>query len=170
MRRRWMLPLVPIVVLLGGTLPLRGQTGSTEPPEKPAKSSWWPSWMGFGGKSEPKPAEDKNAGKKGPPGPRIDVAAARARETAEWQRRDKVCLALRAIALETNDEDLAQKVDQLEQRIWSLYQQRLTELSSGNLGTGELPVGQPAAPRSRTPAAASPARAGGSGRSTVQED
>jgi hypothetical protein len=49
-------------------------------------------------------------------------------EFAAWERRVGVCLRLRQIALETNDEGLMRQADDLEQRANALYQARASAL------------------------------------------
>jgi hypothetical protein len=46
------------------------------------------------------------------------------KEQAKFFRRQKVCLRLRDIAQETNDQELERQADLLEQRAWYIYEQR----------------------------------------------
>lgn len=65
-----------------------------------------------------------------PPGalPAEFVQAALKAEYEAWERRVGVCLRLRQIALDTNDEALMRQADELEQRASALYQARVSVL------------------------------------------
>jgi hypothetical protein len=56
------------------------------------------------------------------------VQAALKAESEAWERRVGVCLRLRQIALDTNDEALMRQADELEQRTNALYQARASAL------------------------------------------
>ena len=56
------------------------------------------------------------------------VQAALKAEYEAWERRVGVCLRLRQIALEGNDEALMRQADELEQRANALYQARVSAL------------------------------------------
>lgn len=82
--------------------------------------NWLTRWWPFGGKSE----EKKDAPlKDAAPAPE-SAGAVRARELAALQRRQAVCLKLKEIAIQTNDEALMQKAERLDQLAWRVYEQR----------------------------------------------
>jgi hypothetical protein len=62
------------------------------------------------------------------------AARQRAQEEAALLRRQAVCLKLRMIAAQTNDDELRRKADQLDQRAWNAYVQRTAHLPTGNAG------------------------------------
>ena len=57
----------------------------------------------------------------------VVVSALRAEQEA-WDRRMSVCLKLRQVAMEANDESLMRQVDDLERQATSLYNARATAL------------------------------------------
>lgn len=85
-------------------------------------------------KPAPKPDKDKEPDKKrDAPAPRPSAqaeAAANLRrlEEAKLHRRQDVCLRLREIARETNDDDLERRAIQLDQRAWEVYLERTARL------------------------------------------
>ena len=98
-------------------------------PEKPGLVSRW-----FGG-SDPKPDSEKTFADVparppvifGPLDPAVLAEALRAEQDA-WQRRMDVCLKLKQIALDQNDEPLARQADELERQATALYHQRTARL------------------------------------------
>jgi hypothetical protein len=101
------------------------------PADTPAESGWklgWP-FRWFGGK---KPEAKKPAPKE--PAPKVEdtepqkalqsAAARLEHEMAELKRRQDVCDKLRTIGIQTGDEALVRRAEQLDQRAWALYQQR----------------------------------------------
>jgi hypothetical protein len=62
-----------------------------------------------------------------PLAPEIAAAALQAEQEA-WERRMSVCLKLRHVALEANDEDLMRQVDDLERQATTLYNARTSAL------------------------------------------
>ena len=98
-------------------------------PEKPGLVSRW-----FGG-SDSKPDSEKTFADVparppviiGPLDPAVLAAALRAEQDA-WQRRMDVCLKLKQIALDRNDEPLARQADELERQATALYHQRTARL------------------------------------------
>ncbi len=56
--------------------------------------------------------------------PSLSPATRLALAQADLVRRQEVCQKLREIALETGDDDLARKADQLDQRAWDAFVQR----------------------------------------------
>lgn len=60
--------------------------------------------------------------------PAETVQAALKAESEAWERRVGVCLRLRQIALDKNDEALMRQADELEQRANALYQARASAL------------------------------------------
>src|SRR5207245_2565264 len=86
----------------------------------------------------PAPTRDaKKADRKGtkPPeapvkaAPAVDEAAQqRNREEAAYLRRLAVCDKLKQIAYQTNDEKLQRQAEQLDERVWEVYSQRIANL------------------------------------------
>lgn len=155
MRRRLVYALTTIV--------LAGAAQTARAAEPAAGKSWLPSWMAFG-KKETKPAEP--AAK--PP------SISPAKEKAEWLRRVAVCDRLRAVAVQTNDEELARKADALDQRAWEIYRARTAQAAGGSRGVDELVLdrhlGADARLPARGPAAGNASRALGLNRTTAREE
>jgi hypothetical protein len=85
-----------------------------------SKPSWFQRLWPFHKKKAPPPAPTV----KGPSA--VETAAAvRAREKAAYLRRIAVCDNLRAIAVQTNNNELYRKADQLDQRAFAIYKQHL---------------------------------------------
>ena len=85
--------------------------------------SWWSRLWGRG---QPAPAQKESSGKaevKAPP-----VIPSREKEI--WMRRAEICQKLREIALSNNDDALLRKADQLDQRAWETYMQRISKVRS----------------------------------------
>ncbi|MFL5243549.1 MAG: hypothetical protein ACJ8FY_15700 [Gemmataceae bacterium] len=90
--------------------------------------------------SEKKPASDldgksaKKTDKKGDkPAPKPVarvVASERGKEEANWLRRVDACAALKRIAEETNDLELLDQAEKLDERAWTIYQERTAQLQS----------------------------------------
>lgn len=55
------------------------------------------------------------------PAPVVSTGNRLLKAQGDWQRRQEVCLRLREIAFANNDEDLARKADQLDQRAEDAY-------------------------------------------------
>ncbi len=93
-------------------------------------SSWLPRIFA---PATPKADVDKVADKDDAPkvGPSVDRSAARAakKAKADWLRRVEVCDKLRGIAMESGDDELMAKVEELERRAWDVY------LAATNAGT-----------------------------------
>ncbi len=93
-----------------------------------------------------KPAKEPDADKKADapaprPSARAEIAAqVRALEQAKLRRRQDVCLRLREIARDTQDEELERKALQLDQLAFEVYQERILRLAGG--ASGEEPLGQ----------------------------
>jgi hypothetical protein len=66
-----------------------------------------------------------------PPSQVDTAAAAREQELQDLLRRQKVCLQLMQIALETNDVELLRKAEQLDERARAIYAERTAHLPSG---------------------------------------
>src|SRR5262249_59484604 len=130
---------------------------------KTTTSTWYNSWFG---------AKDKEADKKTSPRAGKDLKAEgtaakappktdrstgdRAREQATLLRRLAVCDQLRLIATQKNDDDLLRLAEQLDERVWEVYTQRVAQLPAAPAGTGtpDLDWGKP--PRSAGPSGEAP--------------
>jgi hypothetical protein len=106
-------------------------------------------WYGhlFFSNDKPAPApapvpvrNDKKADRKGTKSPEapakvapvVDEAAQqRNREEAAYLRRLAVCDKLKQIAYQTNDEKLQRQAEQLDERVWEVYSQRIANLPVG---------------------------------------
>jgi hypothetical protein len=62
------------------------------------------------------------------PSPGERLAHEQERLKKAFSRRVQVCLRLREIAMETDDQELGQKADELEARAWSIYCQQAAKL------------------------------------------
>jgi hypothetical protein len=108
-------------------------------PADQGSGNWFTRWFGLGKKAPEKKAEDKVAKNDRPPPTKTELLQAaaiqRGREEAALVRRQEVCLKLRTIAVQTRDEDLRRKADQLEEQVWNTYLQRTAHLAGGDAGT-----------------------------------
>lgn len=131
---------VTLALLLG----LAGPVLAAEPPDTATKAaggsasgsgSWWSSW--FGHKEQPEDKKASSAAEKPatPPAPAETAATIRQREYDAYWRRNDVCLRLKQAAQLAGDDEQMHRIEQLEDRIWAVYQQRLANLSGG--GTSE---------------------------------
>jgi hypothetical protein len=88
-------------------------------------------------KPDPKPEKPEKPADKPPKPASRPIPDApekvRAREQAAWIRRQQVCDRLKEIAEKSNDQELLQTVDTLEQRSWNLYLQRTANLPAGRV-------------------------------------
>ena len=95
----------------------------------PKPKAWWEGWFS----PAAKPPEKKHGDAEPPPtGPSpVELAAAgRQRERADLDRRWEVCDRLMEIAVRTNDEAMQTQIEQLRDRAWDVYQQRIAALSA----------------------------------------
>jgi hypothetical protein len=112
-------------------------------------------------KPAPKPDKEQVANKKADaPAPRASAqaeiaASVRAREKANLLRRQEVCLRLREIARETQNEELERKALQLDQLAFEVYKERTARLAGGDSDEDQLeqqlPTGTSAASRLTAP-------------------
>lgn len=134
MRRLWR--GIALALLLGVAAPVL----ATEPldlakkkaADKTASSgSWWSSW--FGRKERPEDKKTSAAPEKPTPqlSPAESVARLRQREEDAYWRRNEVCLRLKQLAQQAGDEEQVQRIEQLEERNFSIFQQRLASLENG---------------------------------------
>ncbi len=115
--------------LTAGALAPAAAADPAKPEEKPGLMS---RWLGGSGK---KPETEKTFADVpdrppvvvGPLDPAVLAEALRAEQDA-WQRRMDVCLKLRKIALQLDDDRLAQQADELERQATALYHQRTARL------------------------------------------
>jgi hypothetical protein len=129
-----------VVVALNGVLllSLAAVGRAAEPQDNDAAApsgGWFTRWFSFGKQAPEKKAAEKS--KEATPAPTkamlLQAAAAqRAQEEAALLRRQGVCLKLRLIAAQTNDDELRRKADQLDQRAWNSYVQRTAHLPTGD--------------------------------------
>lgn len=117
--------------------------GATEPSydgqaARPGSSSWLSRWLPGKKADEGKPRSEKEPEKvvEKPARPSAD----RAREEADYFRRVDVCLRLQQIAEETQDQELQRLVEQLDRRVFALYQERLKRLPASPAFTSDEQV------------------------------
>ena len=102
----------------------------------PKPKAWWDGWF----TPAVKPVEKKSETAPTPAGPSpVELAAAaRQREKTAYFRRAKVCDQLMAIADQNNDEAMQAQIEQLKDRAWDLYQQRISAMpAAGPLSEDE---------------------------------
>lgn len=130
--------------------------------DKQAASGNWLTRL-FGGKAKtPEPKKDA------PKQPKVDAAAPKVAlndARKKYMQRVQVCDKLREIALQTGDDALARRADQLEDRVWGAYRTQLERLStsSGNVSLNEESLDSALgidAPRDARPAVSPSAGAG----------
>jgi hypothetical protein len=117
-----------LVVGLGLTIAAAQESDGDLKPSN-TKGGWWvgekPRYKG--GKAEKKskaPVEDKPA----LPNPAEMAAFEQERQMNAFSRRVEVCLRLRQIALDTGNEELQQKAEELEARAWEVYRKQTAHL------------------------------------------
>jgi hypothetical protein len=98
-----------------------------------------------------RPATAARAEKEERTTPEVAPAARLAQAQADWLRRQEVCLKLRHISLETADDDLWRKADQLEQRAWDAFVQQTGQSPNATPATDEAILGQHLASTEDTP-------------------
>lgn len=120
MRIRLLAVLLVSFAIVGIAAAQERSAAKTDTATAKSGGNWLTRWWPFGDKSgETKDAPAKQTA------PDVESAGAvRARELVTLQRRQAVCLRLKEIAVQTNDEALMQKAEQLEQRAWQVYEQR----------------------------------------------
>src|SRR5262249_13713033 len=99
--------------------------------------------------------------------------AVRARAWAEYERRDAVCRRLHLIALQTNDDELERRAEQLEQKAWEIYLRHTANLGNGvDLDEAVLDryLGGEARRRTQTPPDTASRRTTSPARAAVRED
>jgi hypothetical protein len=82
------------------------------------------------------------------PTPAERIAREQERLKKAFGRRVQVCLRLREIAVETDDQELGQRADELEARAWSIYCQQAAKLGLPMMGEE---LGAPEGPGSGKP-------------------
>jgi hypothetical protein len=110
--------------------------GGEAKPAAQESSSWWGRM--FGRKdAPPAPGPQKGADAKKPvQGKAVtaveEATAQRAREAANLMRRLEVCDKLRAVAEQTNDQELLRKAEQLDEHAYATYRQRTIHLPASS--------------------------------------
>jgi hypothetical protein len=143
--------LLAIALALGGSGSTQADEGS-KPPVK-SKGSWFTRLFTFGKKERPTPATEKEKATTEPS--KRPEASGRSREQEEsiLGRRQEVCHKLREIAVQTRDDNLLRKADQLDQRAWSTYLKRTGGAPAGH---GSFQSDEEVLARHLAPAAPSP--------------
>lgn len=142
--RHWLRWGLPVILAAGMNLAVLQAAAADDDEEAPAKPkaaasssrSTWGSW--FGGQQKPakKAAPAKPKGKDqtdaDKAASKTDTAVLeRKRQETALLRRSEVCLKLLVIADETNDEELRQMAEALEERARAAYAQRVAHLPAG---------------------------------------
>lgn len=144
---------IALLVGLGALLPALGAPPDDED-EAPPQTGWrFAPWIQKKiDRSKPKPKPKKPAAKpaveqtKAPaapvkPPPVVDDAGVqRAKEEKAFLRRVAVCDQLLKIAQETRDEELERKAMELNDRAWSLYNDRVAALPAGTTLDADIQV------------------------------
>jgi hypothetical protein len=116
--------------------------GTTAAADKKASSGNWLTRM-FGGKAKaPEPKKET------PKLPKVDAPASKAalhEARQKYMQRVQVCDKLREIALQTGDDAMARRADQLEDRVWNAYRAQLDRLSNAS---GQLSIDEQSLDRS----------------------
>jgi hypothetical protein len=131
-------------LIVGLSLTAIARAGELEKEDSAGKSStggsWWNGW--FGTKNKKQEAKAGNEPVKGTSivkdNLKTDTAAEeRSRERTTLLRRLAVCDQLRLIAAQKNDDVLAKKADQLDERCWQIYTERLAALAANPVTSRE---------------------------------
>jgi len=106
--------------------------------DKPPTTHWWDRIMP--GKTAKPEADDDDDDKQVRTEPKAPVKAGptarelaiaqREKEKANFMRRSDACLKLKQIALDTGDDELHRRAEELNDRAWSIYLQRTAALPS----------------------------------------
>jgi hypothetical protein len=135
--RGWGIALLVGLAAAGGA---RAQDGPSNTGAPAQGSSWFSRWFGSSKRTEKKivPRQDKESEARtaaANKGPTVVEAAAvqRKREEAALMRRLEVCDRLRAIAEQTNDDELRRRADQLDEQANAAYIQRTAHLPGAGM-------------------------------------
>jgi len=102
-------------------------TGPATADDKDSQPNWFSRVFGGGKASRPEAKKDKNAAK-----PRANAATAKtgtAGPLKTYFRRLEVCDKLKQVAVQTGDDTLLRRAEQLEVRVWDTYQAQLKGLA-----------------------------------------
>ena len=109
--------------------------GDVPSPAPQAGGNWFSRWFTSSKPAAPKKTPEKALKDEDPAVHRMATRAAAAAQRAEEERvflrRQAVCLKLRIIAAQTNNEELRRQADELDDRAWSVYQRRIAHLPAG---------------------------------------
>src|SRR5262249_26172550 len=123
------------------------KTKTKGPPQWRTTPVWAKAYNWFGPVGEEPKADPKKAGAKKPDQKagkepakpstaarpaRTGAAGGRSPEEAEFLRRSEACLKLREIALRNNDPELLRRAEQLDEKAWAAYSQRIATKSTGD--------------------------------------
>ena len=95
----------------------------------PKQKMWWDGWFTPAAKPPEKKHDDAEPAAHGP-SPVELAAASRQRERAALDRRWEVCDRLMEIAVRTSDDAMQAQVEQLHDKAWDVYQERIAALSA----------------------------------------
>jgi hypothetical protein len=112
-----------LLALAAVVSPLRAEDPA---PAQATKAPWYKRMFGIGPDPLPPPKPVKHD-------PAMDAARERARAEADLTRRQQVCDELRLIALDTKNESLAAKADELDRQAWELYRKQTEQLPCSRL-------------------------------------
>jgi hypothetical protein len=146
---RWGLSAVALGLAAVLAIPCCGAESDDAAASPPASGSWFSRWFTASKPAAPKKAPEKTMKDEDlevhKMATRAAAAAERAQEEKALLRRQAVCLKLRTIAAQTNNEELRRQADELDDRAWAVYQRRIAHLPAGGAETphvaarGEMP-------------------------------
>ena len=131
---RWGLYAIAVALACMLTVSTRAADSDDPPPAAPT-GNWFSRWLTPSKPAAPKktvekPLKEEDFAQR-ERASRAAAAAERAREENALLRRQAVCLKLRTIAAQTNNEELRRQADELDDRAWSVYQRRIAHLPAG---------------------------------------
>lgn len=129
--RRSMSGGLALAILLGLAVPVLAG-------DKDDGGSWWPTWLGGKKKPASQTEPDMQVIERTVTAAPADLAASvRQKEWNAYWRRQEAADKLELLALQTGDEEQMRRIQQLKERIWSVYQKRTAQLS-GTSAPSEL--------------------------------
>jgi hypothetical protein len=161
---RWGLYAIAVGLACMLVVSARAADADTPPTAESPTGNWFTRWTtpskpAAPKKSAEKPLKEEDFAQQ-QKAARAAAAAERGREENALLRRQAVCLKLRTIAAQSNNDELRRQADELDDRAWSVYQRRVAHLPAGggSEGSRENPAPSHRASRSDTTETSSAAR------------
>jgi hypothetical protein len=133
--RRWGVCALGLALVLGLAAGAAEPDDDAGPAAAKSTDNWFTHRFSFGKQAPAKKAADAkpkaDAAASTKMAAREAAAAQRARDEADLLRRQGVCLKLRTIAAQTNNDELRRKADQLDEQAWNIYLRRTASLPGG---------------------------------------